>query len=44
MPRTTQRLTTLSTWSVAGDDSSKFDISINGALTFKAKPDFRGAD
>ena len=29
-----------STWSVAGDDSSKFDISTNGALTFKAKPDF----
>ena len=28
------------TWSVAGDDGSKFDISTNGALTFKAKPDF----
>ncbi len=28
------------TWSVAGDDGSKFDISNNGALTFKAKPDF----
>ena len=28
------------TWSVAGDDGSKFDISTAGALTFKAKPDF----
>ena len=28
------------TWSVAGDDGSKFDISTTGALTFKAKPDF----
>ena len=28
------------TWSVAGDDGSKFDISPAGALTFKAKPDF----
>ena len=28
------------TWSVAGDDGSKFDISDAGALTFKAKPDF----
>ena len=29
-----------STWSVAGDDGSKFDISNNGALTFKDKPDY----
>ena len=28
------------TWSVAGDDGSKFDVSDDGALTFKAKPDF----
>ena len=27
------------TWTVAGDDSSKFDVSA-GALTFKAKPDY----
>ena len=29
-----------SIWSVAGADASKFEISITGALTFKAKPDF----
>ena len=29
-----------STWSVAGADGSKFDISTDGALTFKAKPDY----
>ena len=28
------------TWSVAGDDGSKFGISDRGALAFKAKPDF----
>ena len=28
------------TWSVSGTDSSKFEISAVGALTFKAKPDF----
>ena len=29
------------TWSVAGDDGSKFDVSDDtGELTFKAKPDF----
>ena len=28
------------TWSVAGDDGSKFNISAGGALTFKDKPDF----
>ena len=28
------------TWSVAGEDGSKFDVSDAGALTFKAKPDF----
>ena len=28
------------TWSVAGDDGSKFEISAAGALTFKDKPDF----
>ena len=27
-------------WSVAGADGSKFDISMDGALTFKAKPDY----
>ena len=31
---------TSSTWSVAGADSGKFDISDMGDLTFKAKPDF----
>ena len=29
-----------STWSVAGADGSKFDISTNGELKFKAKPDY----
>ena len=29
-----------STWSVAGSDGSKFEISTNGALTFKVKPDY----
>ena len=28
------------TWSVAGDDGGKFNISTGGALTFKVKPDF----
>ena len=28
------------TWSVAGDDGSKFDVSDDGMLTFKDKPDF----
>ena len=28
------------TWSVAGDDGSKFDISDGGVLTFKDTPDF----
>ena len=31
------------TWSVAGPDGGKFDISTNGALTFKAKPDYENA-
>ena len=30
----------MSTWSVAGADGSKFNISMDGALTFKAKPDY----
>ena len=29
-----------STWSVAGADGSKFGINTNGALTFKARPDY----
>ena len=30
----------LSTWSVTGTDAGKFEISTDGGLTFKAKPDF----